>query len=348
MEIRDISMKKTLILHLVLLGNLFSNAFLNAQEAVSLLLLNENSILQHKESVKGELKRNFYIKIGLCTTCAALTTYGLYYLCSQPSYTFPLASYLKDDSVNVDLSQPNEVVFKQMLIEQKRALNEVYKDTLHERQLRLALQKKLEEAGISFTAPTLFSQIKDQVSFIFKSSLVMTVASILAGTARPFTKYLKILDKGMDKLIDKVFYSPDLNWYLESHTTIFDLFVQAKEHAKALSSTTELPEDFNYHYIGFIDTCNLIMVQLESTLGFMAHKAELIEKDSEINAKRARDLSDRIFNHVNTTISDLQIFLAKLPLEHANGKLLKENLSNLKFFVQESFNKFVRIEFICN
>lgn len=342
------------------------NSLALAGELPALNTLNPDTIFAHKDTLIKELKRNYYIKIGIYATAAGLAGFGIYKFFA-PSAEAGLPDLASDSLANVAKTScsPEKILTEDDV---KKALVG-YTDSIKKNEQALQgttavlsqfqeiidkdpeLKKKFEEQFkeqlIKKTeSPSFIWQVKDYCVYTFKSSVVMAVASMLLSTVSPFTKYLRILDKGMDSLIDRIFYHEDLNWYLATHTTLFDVLAQTEKHAEVLAEQAQPAGDFAYHFSGFADSLNISLQQLEQVLGFMSYKIGGLEKKSPLNAKRACNLTERFFSRINEQVDQMNVLLKKMPLEMSAGQSLKVKLAELRSCVQESLHAFVAIEFV--
>ncbi len=380
-------MKKNVLLTFLALFIGF-NSFALAGDLNLLNKLDSDKVYDHKDALVKELKRDYYIKLGIYATAAGLVGYGLY------KFFAPSAEAVVQEATvgavgltsNVQAAKkPSEIKVnnQETITSSKKTLSEEelkkivigydelikkqeqtisnsnqlhinvysvfkgYQDVLEkDPELKKKFEEKLKLQLEKNESPSLLWQIKDYFVYTFKSSVVMAAASVLLSTVSPFAKYLRILDKGIDSLIDRIFYHEDLNWYLATHTTLFDVLSQTEKHAQVLAEQTQPTGDFSYHFSGFVDSCNISIHQLEQVLGFMIYKVGVLEKKSPLNAKRASNLAERFFNRINERIAEMTLLLEKIPLEMSAALLLKTKLTELRSFIQESLHAFVAIEFV--
>ncbi|MGE0206703.1 MAG: hypothetical protein AB7R69_02525 [Candidatus Babeliales bacterium] len=302
-----------------LLGNsLLLAFFVHAAYADTVVpCIKQENISICKDQIVSELKRTKYTQIGLATAGLALTGFGLYQLFKPEEFA---------------LHHPKDCEAVARLVD--------------------FAQRKMQDlppVETVSTTPGFWHQVIDYTKFIFQSGLVMSVAGVISGVTHPFlTPIFKQLGRASDAfegMIDKVAHETTLAWYVKSHTTLFDLLAALEKHAQGYADPVDA-SDFEYHKDSFIDSYNLLVSNIESVLGFIAYKTELLEKKSPTNASRAQHIAIRIQTKCDALTKHIEQ-AAEQSLWRESAQELKKEIINFKSLVQESFDSFALIEFCC-
>ena len=287
--------------------------------------LSHERIQDYQEKVIKELKRNTYIKIGLLTVGAAATSYGVYQLFFPALPIAPIipSNVAEKETTLSDLSQKLD-----------RFENEfqLYRGTIN------GQAELLTEVGYNAAPKDWWTWTKGWSKYMGRQYITITLASVISGTLTPFTKYFKMLDTAVDTMIDKVFYDANLNWYVTTHTNLPNLLAELEKHAENFNKPSEV--DFSYHRNGLLHTWNLSLNQIESVLGFIAFKSDLLARESESNMQRAKNLADRLENQVNDTALSVQTTMN----QGSSAGDLVQKIKELRSVLQDSLHTFATIE----
>lgn len=326
-----------------LLNSVFVSLVLNSSLFAhdnQLAYIDQRNVQIYKAKLVQELRRTMCIQLGLLSAGVALTGFCAYKLFEPEK----VVHHAKDCN---QVQKLIELVGK--LVEQKK----LDVDTTQAMPLpNPPAEQKFEERVIESTKslpnpPGFWKQVGEYTKYIFQSSLIMSVAGVISGATHPFLtpvfKRLGGVATKVDSLFEKVLHSVDLNWYVTTHTNLFDLFLQLEDHVDGFSKAASDSADFTYHCDGYIDSWNLLVQQMESILAFISYKIEVLAKKSMINAQRGQSISKRIQQRFDDHVPSVQkIVNDGLCVESAS--VLSEKMAAIKSVIHESLHSFATIE----
>jgi hypothetical protein len=277
----------------------------------ALASIDQKKVDEYQRKVVEEFKHNTQIRFAVAAIGAvsiSLGVYAMFFKSTNPG----------DLSQNIH-SKPEAVAADIVLshVELKDVLDKIVR----------GMAKEGYDVGQELNWSAWF---KSWGRFLGKQSVSLVLGSVLSNMLNPFTKYFSVLDKAVDKLINRIFHEGDINWFLSVHTNFYSLLDQLEHQASAFCGSTNVEnhnnvQDKDYHCTVFINTWNLYINQLASMLGFMKYKANLLGKTSEFNAQRIFAIIDEIILLTNDTAKSINVGLfpdgTKHELSHVNEQV---------------------------
>jgi hypothetical protein len=269
--------------------------------AAEFACINDDNVCAAERAVVHEIKRAQYIKASLACAGLALTGYAVHSLFIADAPT---------GSTSQELPKVPEVgVWRGMTEDQAKIL--------------LAMG---ERCGCS--DPKTWGQVfYNWWSTVKQTGQTAIVYSLVSGTLTPVTKYFNLLDQAVDKVLDKIFFTPTLAWYLRSHngltqtsTLLQNMIVQLDA-----SQTTMQQEHL------FVATWNVYVRQLEGVLGFLRYKISM-QKSSPAHTQQLTLFTQLLEETINTCSQECQLLL-----DARQWAQLKKVLQRLNDTLQSSF-----------
>ena len=269
----------------------------------------------YHEKVSKELRKNKYVRVGVAVALLGATGFCGYKIFfgipNKPTIVPPLEKTEGQECSNSEL---------------KKALEDA-QETIR------AQNKIMVDKGLMPDTSTWSGWLKSWGSFFGQQYLIIGLAQVVGGTLTPFSKYFKKMDTVVDGMIGKVFHDEDLNWFITSHTNIFDLLDQLEKPTLAMKDNPTEQHSF------FVNTWQLSVQQLSSIVGFMQYKIAELKKTSIENAHRAQIIAGRVVNATNETSEQLQKLFEKSALAQSAVQIQK-----LRTALQQVFSEFALTE----
>lgn len=237
--------------------------------------IDEDAIAAYQQKIADDFKKYTYRKVGLMVSSIALGTYVLYTLSQDTTPS------ILTQSAPIALEQKEllELCLKQRQhIAEQQVINKGTLDLLAEQGIG-----KSTTWGIWFKR--LGHQLKNQYTFA-------AMGAVATATLSPLLKYLKSIDKLVDKGIDFVFPAGDMNWFLETRCTIMPLLNELHDYTK-IQTDALITESSP-----FVATWQLCAQQLEAMIGFIRYKASLFASNNQIHGTAATTIADELLSRV--------------------------------------------------
>lgn len=340
----------------------FSSSLIIAQDTL-LIGLNEKEIEKHAQLIENELWRNTWHKrmailAGLCAT-----TYGAYYFLYSSTPPVPCqgasASVINapQEQISVKTSDiPNTVINEKIdkLIQENASLKNLMLNFI-------TAQQKREGSG--FTG-TIKNWGKTMFNYVVRESAVAITFSAVMGA---FGKYFRSLDNSIDSALYIVFHPGDLQWYIATHTNIYNRFndlewqascIENKKLPKSAANNATTPgevflneDQISYHIQALSTTWFLCLKEIESILGFMKFKIQQVEKQAkdslseesslQILIRRYRQISE----HICQLTENFRLKADELLCTNAKTRAgLVQAVSNLRLLFSEERSAFSSCE----
>lgn len=277
-------LKKIILVNLLLVSFL-SSASDDGTHPGPLMFLDQHAIDRHRMNIETELKRATKLKVLIGLTGLIATGY---------------AGYKLFGPVDASVMQPVVLSTDQCAFSPEQmhiSLNKFH-----------ALASKLN----SVEHQTWWQWIKNTVVQQYVIALFYGLAS---GTLAPITKYFTKLDQAVDRAVDKIFFKADVNWYIRSHTTLFNTGLLLNSYAEHVSETKD----------ALIVTWNLCIKQLEGIVGFIGYKENILQSKEPYHAEQLKLFEQRITQKINDYTTQLHEMFATHAWQSIRATLVKFN-----------------------
>lgn len=261
--------------------------FLQSTQCDDLLVcISQEGIVSKTEKIAEEFNKIDLIKKGLVTSSLLISGVILYKIMNPTPEPI---------SMPLELPKPVNQMNNDQVVEQLR--REVHKLAIRNNgQHRIIAQQAelLSELGYN-TTPLSWQWFKGYLKSFGRYYVTISIAQIVSGTLTPVTKYFKKLDAAVDRVIAKLFPQGDVNWFIDEHCGLFDLFDQLETDVCGMIQAQAHDESL-YYVDSFAKTWALSVGQLEAVFGFMQYKAQSFDTSDEGEQRNRQRILDLIMH----------------------------------------------------
>lgn len=228
--------------------------------------LYQENIDQHEQRIATELKRINYLRYGIATALTLSAGYFTYRLFAGSPEPKPGSS--------VD-SKPQELT--------PELITEIKKGFAENRITNQNLTLFLANHGYCVPNQTIsWGQWGyGWANWFGTQAFVIFVGYIISNSMNPFMKYFNAFDAKVDALINRIYFTPTVAWFLATRCPLTQLFTQLETDAAELQSRT----DVDHARDSFIMHWTICSQQIEALLGFMQYQSR-INENAEITQRK--------------------------------------------------------------
>jgi hypothetical protein len=222
-------------------------------DAYSLREISNENIANHQQVICKQLQRNSYLRYLIGIGALVASGYTLSYMFASPTPASPISS---DEAAT-------------LLADIRSAAKEL--------------------AGLRERKGEWFSDMKH---LLWSTIFFNVVGVLVTNTMNPIVKYFKVLDEKMEKLSNKIFYTPSIEWYVNTHCPIMKAFELMENDINRDQSSNPAYNDI------IINDWTLCVELIESLLGFMQYAIKL-DADKPTLQQRKHSVQDALIDAVN-------------------------------------------------